>query len=334
MTLKEKLWQLFFTTPDDLTGVSGATQAGEMTRKALDEYPVGGLCYFRSNIEDRDQITSMLSGTAAHTRTPMFLAVDEEGGVVTRLSSVEDLGVTNLGPAADFGAVGDPNAVYEAAFALAGQMYELGFNTDFAPVADLYVEGNTEIATRAYSADPAVVAQMSGAMVNGLQENRVAACLKHFPGHGSAQSDTHEGKAISTRTLDELRQEEFVAFRQGIENDVYFVMMSHLTNENLSPLPASLSPEVVGLLRDELGFEGIVITDSLKMEAIVDEFTSADAAVMAIEAGCDMILMPNDLQVAYEGLLDAVLEDRISEERIDESVLRILTVKFKMGIME
>lgn len=334
MTMEQKLWQLFFTTPDDLTGVDGATEAGEMTKNALKEMPVGGLCYFAANLEDTQQVTALLTGTASYCETPAFLAVDEEGGIVSRLGANENISVDNIGPAADFGAISDALLVTQMAGQLAGQMKALGFNMDFAPVADLAMEGNTEIGTRAYSSDHNVVAELSGAMVRGLQENGIAACLKHFPGHGSTTTDSHEAKSVSTRTPEQLRAEEFPAFSRGIEEGVCFVMMSHLTNENLSPLPSSLSPETVGLLRNELGFEGVIITDSLKMGAVINEYTSAQAAVMAISAGCDMLLMPNDLATAYDGLVAAVLDGTLSQARIDESVLRILTAKYQMGIME
>jgi len=260
--------------------------------------------------------------------------VDEEGGIVSRLGAVEGLGIANMGAAADFGAAGDALAVHDASASLAAQMKELGFNVDFAPVADLAGLGNPEIGTRAYSSDPYVVSEMSAAMVQGLQEQGIAACLKHFPGHGSAQSDSHEQKAVSVRSMEQLRAEEFVAFAGGIEQDVKFVMMSHLTNEALSPHPSSLSPETVSLLRDELGYDGLIITDSLKMRAVVDYYTSAQAAVMAIQAGCDMILMPNSLEVAYNGLVAAVLDGTLTQERIDESVTRILLTKLELGILE
>lgn len=334
MTMEQKLWQMIFTTPDDLTGVAGATEAGEMTKKALEEYPVGGLCYFAANLEDTEQVTALLTGTAGFCKTPAFLAVDEEGGIVSRLGANEEIAVDNIGPAADYGAIADELLVSQMAAQLAGQMKALGFNMDFAPVADLAMEGNTEIGSRAYSSDANVVAALSAAMVRGLQENGIAACLKHFPGHGSTVTDSHEAKSVSTRTPEQLRAEEFAAFAAGVDAQVCFVMMSHLTNENLSPLPSSLSPETVGLLRQELGYEGVIITDSLKMGAIVNEYTSAQAAVMAIQAGCDMLLMPNDLATAYDGLVSAVLDGTLTQARIDESVLRILTAKYQMGLMQ
>lgn len=334
MTLEEKLWQLIFTTPDDLAQVDGATLAGETTKNALEEMPVGGLCYFSGNLIDAEQTSTMLEGTKSFAKTPLFLATDEEGGVVSRLGGNEDMGVDKLEAAAVYGA-GDVLTLRQHTQTLAQQMTALGFNMDFAPVADVLLDpNNTEIGTRAYSDIAAVAGAMSATMAETLQQGGITACLKHFPGHGSTTTDSHEGTSVSTRTIEQLRSEEFLSFSVGIDKGVKFVMMSHLTNENLSPLPSSLSPETVQLLRTDLGFEGIIITDSLKMGAIVHHYTAADAAVKAILAGCDMLLMPNSLEVAYDGLVNAILDGTLTEERIDESVLRILTVKYEMGILQ
>lgn len=334
MTLEEKLWQLFFLTPDDLTGFPGATLAGDATKDALEAMPVGGLCYFAENLIDAEQTKALLEGTQSYAKTPLFLATDEEGGIVSRLGSNENMGVDQLEAAAVYG-TGDVLALRQAARTLAEQMRELGFNMDFAPVADVLLNpDNTEIGSRAYSNIAAVAGAMSAAMAETLQQGGITACLKHFPGHGSTATDSHEGTSVSTRTLEQLQAEEFLAFGTGIEKGAKFVMMSHLTNENLSPLPSSLAPETVRLLREGLGFEGVIITDSLKMGAIVHNYTAADAAVMAIQAGCDMLLMPNSVEVAYDGLVNALLDETLTEARIDESVLRILTVKYEMGIMQ
>ena len=334
MTLEEKIWQLFFVTPEALTGVETATRAGDTTAEALADKPVGGICYFAHNLEDPTQTSTMLLSTQQYAKTPVFLAVDEEGGIVSRLGSNEAMGVTPLRPAFDYGLEDDPDALTAESAVLAGQMTGLGFNMNFAPVADLWVEGNEVIGSRAYSSDPVAVGRLSSAMVTGLQENGVAACLKHFPGHGFATADTHTGSSVSNRTLEELRANEFQAFRTGINSGVHFVMMAHLTNENFSSHPASLSPEVVSLLRTDLNFEGIIITDALNMGAIVNNYAADEAAVMAVAAGCDMILMPNSMEKAYDGLVAAVLDGTLTEDRIDESVLRILTAKFEMGIMQ
>lgn len=334
MTQEEKLWQLFLVTPESLTDVGLATRAGETTKEALQEKPVGGLCYFAANLEDREQVLEMLGNTKSYAKTPLFLGIDEEGGSVSRAGSNEALGVTKFEAAAEYGARADMAEVYQVGEAMAKELTALGFNLNFAPVADVLVEPeNTEIGSRSYSSDPSVASAMVAAMVQGLQQNGMTSCLKHFPGHGSTLTDSHEGTAVSTRTVEEMRQVEWEPFRSGIEKGVGFVMLSHLTNENLSQKPASLSGEVVTLLREELGFEGVIITDSMQMGAITELYGSGEAAVLALEAGADMILIPADLQAAYDGVQQALADGRLTWEAVDQHILRILTVKYRMGIM-
>ena len=334
MTLEQKLWQLFITTPEAITDVPVATRAGDATKAAIEQYPVGGLCYFAANLEDASQTKLMLSNTQSYAATGMFLCIDEEGGTVSRAGSNEAMEVTALEAAADYGARGNAEEVFAAGKQLAQELTALGFNLNLAPVADVAGETeSTEIGSRAYSSDPEIAAAMVGSMVDGLQRGGILSCLKHFPGHGSVQTDSHEGTGISERTLEQLRQSDWLPFRSGMEEGVLFVMLSHQINENLSSLPASLSPEVVGYLREELGFAGIILTDSQQMGAVADHYTSAEAAVLAIQAGVDMILMPEDLQEAFDGLKAAVESGTLTEDRINESVLRILTVKYGWGII-
>ena len=335
MTTEQKLWQLFITTPEAITHVNVATRAGETTKTALQTYPVGGLCYFADNLKEAEQVKIMLTNTQAYAAAGLFLCIDEEGGTVSRAGSNPAMEVTPMKAAAEYGAAGEAAALYADAVKLAQELTALGFNLNFAPVADLAMETeSSEIGTRAYSSDPKVAADMVAAMVNGLREGGMLSCLKHFPGHGSAETDSHKDTSISKLTVEELQEADWMPFQSGITQGVPFVMLSHLTNRNLSKEPASLSPEVVDYLRQELGFTGIIITDSQKMGAIANHYSSSEAAVLAIEAGADMILMPADLQAAYDGLKAAVDEGKLTEERLNESVLRILTVKFEQGIMQ
>ncbi len=334
MTLEEKVWQLFIVTPESLTGVNLATLAGDTTKAAIQAKPVGGLIYFAGNLVDRAQTQALLSGTQSYAKTKLFLCVDEEGGTVSRVGTNEALGVTHFEAAQVYGSRADMAEVYQVGKTMAAELGELGFNLDFAPVADIVTnDNNTEIGSRSYSKDPSVASAMVSAMVEGLQGNGMISCLKHFPGHGSTETDSHEDKSVSTRTLEELRETEWLPFQAGINRDAAFVMLSHLTNENLSPLPSDLSPEVVGYLREELGFTGVIITDSHQMGAITNYYTSSEAAVLALQAGVDMILMPQDLDAAHQGIMDAIAAGTLTEARIDESVTRILTVKYQFGIL-
>lgn len=334
MTTEEKVWQLFITTPESLTGYPLVTQAGDATKAAIEAKPVGGLCYFAANLEDRAQTQQLLGNVQSYAKTKLFLCVDEEGGLVSRAGSNEALGVTHFEAAFVYGQKADMAEVYNVGKTMAQELQDLGFNLDFAPVADVITNpNNTEIGSRSYSKDPAVTAAMVSAMVEGLQRSGMISCLKHFPGHGSTENDSHNGQSVSTRTLEELRETEWIPFQSGIDKGAAFVMISHLTNENLSPLPSDLSPEVMSYLRGELGFTGVIITDSHQMGAITDYYTSGEAAVLALQAGVDMILMPQDLEAAYQAVLDALKDGTLTEARIDESVTRILTVKYQFGIL-
>ena len=334
MTLDEKIWQLFITTPESLTGATTVTQAGDTTKTALAEKPVGGLCYFAANLVDRAQTTAMLQATQSYAKTGLFLGVDEEGGRVSRAGSNEAMGVTHFEAAAVYGQRADMAEVYQVGSTLAAELGSLGFNVDFAPVADVVTNpNNTEIGDRSYSDDPQVAAAMVSAMVDGLQRGGMVSCLKHFPGHGSTETDSHQGKSVSNRTVEELESCEWIPFQAGIDKGAAMVMVSHLTNENLSDLPADLSPEVIGYLRGELGFDGLIVTDSHQMGAITDYYTSGEAAVLALKAGVDMVLMPMDLQDAFDGVMDALEDGTLTQARIDESVLRILAVKYSFGIL-
>ena len=261
---------------------------------------------------------------------PPFLAIDEEGGNVMRIGS-SAIEVPYVGSMGSVGAAGDPEAAYQAGSTIGAYLHELGFNLDLAPDADVLVDpGNVTIGDRSFGSDPELCGQMVHRYVDGLHENGIASCLKHFPGLGDTESDTHTGAAWSSRTIEDYRSTEFLSFGGGIDAGTEMVMISHLSNSELSgsDLPASLNKTIIAdLLRTELEFKGIVITDSLRMGAVTEQFGSAEAAVAALEAGVDILLMPADFHAARQGILDAVHDGQISEERIDESLFRILRAR-------
>jgi len=335
LTLEEKLWQMIFLTPDELTDTTGPTLAGDGTRTAIETYPVGGVVYFGEHIISTDQITTMLANTSSYSKIPPFLAVDEEGGYVSRLNKINAVPWTD--PMEVYGNAGDEQAVYDLGATFAEGIAGLGFNLDFAPVADVVTNpNNTEIGSRSFNDDPQVAAQMVAQMVKGLQDGNVIACLKHFPGHGSTSADSHYGKSVSERTLEELRSTEFIPFRAGIEAGVELVMISHMTLPQVTgnDEPCDFSYTVVTeLLREELGFEGLIVTDSHEMGAISYFYDCGEAALKAVQAGCDVVLMPMSKTDTFETLLAAVEDGTLTEERINESVLRILSLKYKYGII-
>lgn len=334
MSTEEKIYQLFFVTPEALTDMGQVTAAGEKTKNALSAHPVGGVIYFAPNFKDRTQTIEMLSNIQSYSKIPLFLGVDEEGGRVARLSTNTAMEVPHLPPMATIGASDDTGLAYDAGRQIGDALYKLGFNMDFAPVADVLIHpNNTEIGDRSFSADPKQNAAMVYAFTQGIQETGVAATLKHFPGHGATVNNSHLGRTESARTLEEMRTSELLPFISGIEAGADFIMVSHLTATQISDKPCTLSSEIMtDLLRTELGYEGIIITDSMQMGAITDSYTSGEAAVMALTAGADMILMPLHLTNAVQGVMEAVQNGTISEESLNEKVSRILSVKEKLGL--
>lgn len=338
MTLEQKIYQMMFVRPETLTGVGKVVRAGESTKAAMEAAPVGGIIYFSQNFQGTEQTSQMLSNTQDYARDagakiPLFMGVDEEGGTVARVASV--LGTTEFDDMASYGAQNDTQKAYEIGKTLATDISGFGFNVDFAPVADvLSNENNTEIGDRSFGSDPEVVSGMVEHEVKGLQESGVMAALKHFPGHGSTESNSHDGTSETDRTLDELRACDLKPFEAGIQQNAAFVLVSHMTATEIDSVPCSLSSKVItDLLRGELGYDGIVITDGMEMGAITDNFENGEAAVKAVQAGADMLLCPPSIDDAYSALSDAVEDGTVTEERIDESVARILTAKLQYGLM-
>lgn len=334
MSLREKVLQMFLVTPEQLTGVSGSvTRAGETTRAALEEYPVGGVVYFAKNLRTPDQVKQMLSDIQDMAPLGLFLAVDEEGGSVARMGNNSAMGMTRF---SDMGEIKSASMAYYVGTTIGGELGEYGFNLDFAPVAD--VDSNPDnpvIGSRAFSSDPQTAAELVAACTDGFLDSGILCTLKHFPGHGDTDTDSHSGAAVSDKSLEDLETCELLPFQAGIDAGAQLVMVSHISLPAVTGdmTPSSLSYEITTvLLRDELGFDGLTITDSMSMQAITDSYTADEAAVKAIQAGIDIILMPEDLDAAVQGVLSAVADGTITEQRIDESVLRILQVKLEQGI--
>lgn len=332
MTLEEKVCQLFMITPEQLTHVGTVVQAGETTKAALQQYPVGGLIYFQQNIVDEQQLKDMITDTQSYSKYPLFIGVDEEGGsLVARIANSDGFSVEKFPNMRVIGDSQDYSEAYRAGQTIGSYLHELGFNMDFAPVADVLTNpSNTAIGARSFGPDPEVDAQMTANMVKGLQEQGVCAVLKHFPGHGGTDGDSHESAVANDRTLDQLQSTEFLPFASGIHAGAGCVMAGHISLPSVTaePLPATLSREIMtDLLRGSLGFNGIIITDSMQMGAITNYYTPEDAAVKSIAAGADIILMPENFEQAYQGILNAVQDGTLTVERIDESVYRILHYK-------
>ena len=341
MTLEEKIYQLFIVSPESLVdnAASCVTESGNMTKAALESKPVGGIIYFSQNLQSRQQTMDMIANAQHYAKSAhklgLWIAVDEEGGKVARVA--DKLGTTAYEPMAVYGKQGDTGKVREMGADIASDIAEYGFNLDFAPVADVNLNSGNELGDRIFSDDPTVVSKMTAAMVEGLQESgKVSATLKHFPGLGAEGGNTHyDATAYIDRTKEQLVKDEFTAFRGGIEAGADFVMVGHqIMTCAGDDLPSDLSKVVVtDWLRGDLGYEGIIVTDSQSMNTVSGTYSSGDAAKKSILAGVDIVLIPKDLNAAYQGVYDAVESGEIPESRIDESVRRILTAKARHGLI-
>ena len=338
MTLREKVGQLFLVRPEalDFEKTSDNKTLTDSMRENLKQYPVSGIALFRQNITDAEQMQTFIQDYQNASGTPLLIAVDEEGGTVARLANHKAFTLPKYENAAAIGATGDPEQAKAMGRTIGGYLKPYGFNLDFAPVADVNSNPkNPVIGKRAFSSDPNAAAAMVSAAVQGFHESGMLCTLKHFPGHGDTGEDSHYGTATTTKTWEEMKAVEMLPFEAGIAAGADVIMTAHITTPNATTdgLPASLSYTMLTeRLRGELGFTGVICTDALEMKAITDHYSAGDAAVAALNAGADLLLMPSDLREAFDGVVHAVETGAVSEERLDESVRRILTLKEKAGL--
>lgn len=336
MTLKEKIGQMFIVCTDSLD-FDAETEVTEKMQKKLEEYKPGGVIFFSYNIKNREQVKSMIADIQKTENIPLFISVDEEGGSVARIANSKQMHTTKFPPMSEIGKSGDSKKAYEVGETIGKEIKELGFNLDFAPVADVNTNAeNTEIGNRSFGSDVKTVSAMVSQEVKGLQSQGVSSTLKHFPGQGQCGEDTHKGYVDLNATIDRLRDVEFLPFKSGIKAGADLVMMSHVAVSQVTgkETPASLTKLMVNdILREELQFDNIIITDAMNMKVITKFYDADQAAIMAVQAGNDMILMPDNFEQAFEGVLEAVKDGTISESKIDDSVSRILSVKIRRGII-
>lgn len=331
MTLEEKIGQMFFI--GRRTDENGQPQLSldSSLKTVIDKYKPGGFIFFAENLDNIDQTVSFINSLQETSRIPMFIGIDEEGGIVTRLNRAEALHSTFMPEPFVIGRTNNSEYAYRASKAIAKEVKSLGFNLNFAPVADVFSNpSNKVIGRRAYSDDANIAAEMVSEAVKGAVDAQIIPVIKHFPGHGDTLQDSHTGIAIVENNIDRLRKVEFLPFKAGINAGAGMVMTAHVLTPHITDdnLPATLSKTMLqDYLRNELGFDGVIITDGLEMSAISAYYSEEEAVVMAVEAGVDMLLLPRDFEKAFNSILEAVRANLISEERIDESVRRILTLK-------
>jgi len=330
MTLKEKVCQLFVVVPEAVSGDKITTVVNNNFRDGLEKYPVGGIIYFGANILNPDQTKAMLATTMNYSMLveglPLFQCVDEEGGIVTRIAGNSRFGLKNVGKMA---AITSEDAAFNAGNYIGQYLKNLGFNTDFAPDADVLTNGeNSIIGSRSFGSNPIIVTELCKKYSEGLHNNGILSTYKHFPGHGATKDDSHKGYVYTNKSYEELSKAELVPFMNA--DDADFIMVGHISLPKVleSEEPATFSYYMITeLLKKTYGYKGLVVTDALNMGAITKYNNSAESAVKAFLAGNDILLMPVNLEEAVDGMIQAVESGIITEERLDESVRKIIQVK-------
>jgi beta-N-acetylhexosaminidase len=299
----------------------------------------GGIILFTENISSIPQTIELVSGMQELSTLPLFISTDQEGGVVSRLTSAA-LHATVIPSQAEVGAAGQPELTEKLGALIARELRALGINMNMAPVADINTNAKNPVIgaiARAYSSDPEKTADMVEAAVEGMQRGGISAVLKHFPGHGDTKEDSHSSLAVLPHELQRLKEVEFIPFSRGIDAGVDGIMTGHISVPAVTggSEPATLSSVLLqDILRKDLGFKGIIITDSLVMGALSHFYGKGELAVQAFKAGVDIILRPAFPLSSYQALLESIRAGEISEQRLDESVRRILRVKVQRGLFE
>ncbi len=332
MTTQEKICQLLIVHPEALTGGGTVTGMTDELAAALRAYPVGGVLLSAGNMTSGEQLAALTAALSNGCKTAPLISVDEEGGRVARLMNT--VGTTKLGSMYSYRAQGTQGA-HDNAQTIARDIAAYGFNTDFAPVADVWTNKRSNaIGDRAYSDDYDEAAELVAAAVKGFHDGGVICCLKHFPGHGSTETDSHNGAATVDKTLPQLRQEDLKPFVSSIAAGADMVMVGHLTVPTMDDVPASVSRKIVtNLLRYDLGFRGVIVTDGLQMQALA-QYTDGEKAVLALAAGNDMLLEISDVPGTVAAIEKALDDGTLSRAALDQSVLRILQLKLAHGIAD
>ena len=324
MSLDEKIAQMLIVTSPSPTN-------SDQELAKLQTTPYGGYILMGESYGTLAETQSMIEKYQQNAKTPLIITTDEEGGLVQRLQSITDANLTDIPDMYSVGETGDESYAKSIGKTMAEDLRTVGINVDMAPDADVFSNPNNPvIGRRSFSEDPNTVAKMSQALAEGLEQNGVTATFKHFPGHGDTDTDSHEGLPIINRTREELDQSDLIPFQNAIKNGANLIMVGHIALPKITGdnTPATLSPIITtDLLRHELGYDNLIITDALNMGAITDNYTEPDSYIKAVQAGADLLLMP-----PTPALAEQTIKANIPESRINESVYRIL--KFKQDYLE
>ena len=346
LTLEEKVGQLmtgyaYGATADTADPRNVALYGVETPAEVVEEFHLGGVIYFAwtDSVNNPDQITALSNGLQRSAlrsggRVPLLVSTDQEQGVVTRFGPP----ATPLPGAMALGAGRSAEDAREAGAITGEELAAVGINTNYSPVADVNVNPlNPVIGVRSFSSDPGLVSEMVAAQVVGMQGDAgIVSTAKHFPGHGDTAVDSHVAFPVIDHTREEWEEIDAPPFQAAVDAGIDSIMTAHLAMPALDPSgdPATVSePIITGILREEMGFDGVVITDSMEMAGLRERYGDAEAAVRVIEAGVDVLLMPAQPIVARDAILEAVDSGRLTEERIDESVTRVLRLKRERGVV-
>lgn len=324
MSLEEKIGQMLIV---DFQQAS----ITEEEINLLKEIKPGGFILFGANFTTYDETLTLVKTIKETSSIPMFISVDEEGGRVARTNSLTDATVAYIPPMLDVGNTNDENLAYEVGKIIGKKLNVFGINMDFAPVIDIFSNpSNTVIGNRAFGTDSTNVYKMASSVAKGLDSQNVISVYKHFPGHGDTTADSHYELPVVTKTIDELEKLELKPFQEAIDNGAQIIMVAHLAMPSITQdnTPSSLSKEIItDLLKNKMGYNNLVITDSLRMKAITDNYLERDIYKMAINAGVDILLMPPDARNAVNLIEEMVSTGEIDEQTINNSVLKILRLK-------
>lgn len=330
MTVEQKVAGLFFITPEELTGVNDVTVGGSTLNAALNEYPVGGLLLTESNMESPEQLKEMIFNIKSFTSNEIFIGVEETGGEDSPfvVSGLTDAVISSQ---SEIGEAGDNAGAYTAGIAIGNLMNTYGINTVIGPLADVAISEGGYTSPQSFGSDPEQVKGMIRNTVRGIEDQNVNSCVKFFPGYGDVTKSPESARPTSSRTKEEIAEEDYPIYEDAIDGGADFIMVSQIAYQSITgDVPACLSSAVVtDMLRGELEYDGIIMTDYMDTHSLIMHYKHADAAVMAIEAGADMLFCSGDFKKAYNGILDAIERGDITEERIDESLYRIYRVKYR-----
>ena len=343
MSLREKVGQIFFIRlealdPDYISDeLSGKYIKHDILNDEMidtyNEYPCGGIVLFAKNLNDERQLITLTNNIHNLNNRPL-ICIDEEGGVVSRIANSNKFRVEKT---PNNNAMTTYDDAYKQGYYIGSYLKKYHIDIDFAPVADINSDSqDNAIGERSFGDNPITVSTMVNAFISGLHDNNIIACTKHFPGHGNSKDDSHLNEVNIEDTLEMLKEEELVPFINNLDiSDM--VMIGHIKTPNTTnnDLPASLSKEIItDILRDTYKYDGLVITDSFEMAAITKYYTNQEVALTAIDAGVDILLMPENYKEAFDTIIQAINTNQIKEERINESVKRILKLKTKYKLIE